>query len=180
MILLVSEKFFKKYKKKLVKYKDFAIGDSTDRDSSKYTQYNHATEMREFNPTPKLLKIASDPKSEESKVYERRIEKHLDVWLNNEALIQRIVGIADYIVDYNKSVGQDVNVIIVLRKDAFKCYAKKLRDQINNILDAKICTCLNKDMEKDELREILESPMKKKKLKALEERVKKLKKKYKF
>ena len=149
MILLVSEKFFKKYKKKLVKYKDFAIGDSTDRDSSKYTQYNHATEMREFNPTPKLLKIASDPKSEESKVYERRIEKHLDVWLNNEALIQRIVGIADYIVDYNKSVGQDVNVIIVLRKDAFKCYAKKLRDQINNILDAKICTCLNKDMEKE-------------------------------
>lgn len=178
MILLVSEKFFKKNKKKLVKYKDYAIGDATDKDSgSKYTKYNNTLEMREFNATPKLLGLANDPKSEESKITAKRIDRYLDQWLGDENIKVRIVAMGQYIVDYNKKCGEDINIILVLRKEVFKCYAKTLRDRINEVLDTNIAVLLTKDLDDDELREILETPLKKKKLKKLAERVEKLAKK---
>lgn len=164
--------------KKLVKYKDYVFGDATDKDASKYTdRYEHCTDMREFNPPPRLLKIITDPKSAESKVYARNKEKHLENWLEDEGMLQKIVGIGQYIVDYNKETGEDINVILIFRKEVLKNYGKNVQARINEVLDGNYCTILTKDMDKDDVRDILEAKMPKKKLKKLDKRANKLAKK---
>lgn len=179
MILLISEKYFKKNPKKLIEYKDYVLGDATDRgDDALDSKFNKVTDMGEFNPPPKLQKIVTDPNREETRIYKRNINKHMENWLNDEALISKIVAIGDYIVDYNDKMGEDVNIFLILRKNMFKAYSKNLKDRINEILDCNICACVDKDMDKMEFKSLVKKKMTKKKLKALKKRVKKLKKRF--
>ena len=177
MILIVSESYFKKHPKKLIEYKDYVLGDATDRgDDYLSEKYNSVADMGEFVPPPKLQKIVTEPNREETRIYRRNIKKHKDNWLGDEALVSKVVSIGDYIVDYNEQVGEDVNVFLILRKNMFKAYAEDLKKRINEILDCKICECVDKDMPQSEFKALVRKPLKKKKRKALKERVRKLKK----
>lgn len=60
MIIVMSEKQFKKNVKKLAEPKDYVVCDSTNDENGSLTKYSNVVSMEGFNPPAKLVKCMKD------------------------------------------------------------------------------------------------------------------------
>lgn len=176
MIILMPEKTFKKKIEKYVKHKEFIIADALARHNGGMREYGNRIDAEAIHPTPTLIKIATDPDSEEAKIKKRSLGKYVNMWLNDEALNISIFHLVLCILKSYDRYQEDCNVFVVLRNPIFYAYHKYLVEKINDDYGTEVATILTHKMEKDDVREILKRKFDREHFKTLRKSAKRIKK----
>lgn len=124
MIFLVSYKTWEKYKKWLVKSKDYIILDATDDEKAKLSSYTNVITVDGLAIPSSILKYVSDKDFEDSMDFDRvqDLENTFFRSMNFEIAIN--ATIANFVEEE-----RDMNFFIVIRDKAYKYYRNKLKKE---------------------------------------------------
>lgn len=130
MIFIISEKDFKKNKKKLVIPKDYIFVDAMEDDEGTMSAFTNVITMDALNPPAKLVKLASKEEGDIDDFidYEKleKLEKNYFKSLRTKQSVMALVS---------GMVNRDINIFVVMRNKAHKYYAKRLAKLITNMFD---------------------------------------------
>lgn len=128
MIFLMSEKQWKKNKKKLVEPKDYIIMDATEDDDARMSAFTNVVTMDALNPPAKLVRLVTDDKFDDGVISWDKIEKlekeYFRGYMLKKAIMATVAGIIE---------NGDINIFIVMRNKAYKCYKHKMIKTFNKI-----------------------------------------------
>lgn len=156
MILLTTEKAFRKKIEKWCMYKDFLIVNAMERHGDMMSEYGNKIDADEFNPTPVLVKIATDPDSKEAKIKRQHLQSYLDRWLNDEGFQSKLHYVIGCILKQYATTGEDLNVFIVMRNQIFHAYHTIVERQINEDYGVECASFITHKLDKGEQRSRLE------------------------
>ena len=130
MIFLMSEKQWKKNKKKLVEPKDYIIMDATEDDDARMSAYTNVVTMDALNPPPKLVRLVSDDSNFDDDVISfdkvEKLEKEFfKGFMLKKAIMATVAGIIE---------NGDINIFIVMRNKAFKCYKNRMLNTFKKVI----------------------------------------------
>ena len=130
MILLTTEKAFRKRIEKWCMYKDFIIANALERHGDAMAEYGNKLDADELNATPTLQLIAKDPDSKEAKIKKQHLSQYLERWLGDETFQTKAHYIIGCILKTYATTGEDMNVFVVLRPEIFNAYHVYMARQI--------------------------------------------------
>lgn len=130
MIFIISEKDFKKNKKKLVIPKDYIFVDATEDDTGTMSAFTNVITMDALNPPSKLIKLASKEEGDIDDFIDydklEKLEKNYFKSLRTKQSVMALVS---------GMVNRDINIFVIMRNKAYKYYAKRLAKLITSMFD---------------------------------------------
>lgn len=156
MILLTTEKSFRKKCEKWCLYKDFLVVNAMERHDDSLAEFGNKVDADEFNPPPSLLVVAQDPDSKEAKIKRAHLNQYLDRWLNDESFQTKLHYIMGCMVKHYATHQEDLNVFVILRPAVFNAFHTYMERQINEDYNVEVATFITHKMKKGEQRELLE------------------------
>lgn len=122
MIFLMSEKQWKKNKKKLVEPKDYIIMDATEDDDARMSAFTNVVTMDALNPPQKLVKLVNSDRTFDDEIIsfdkiEKLEKEYFRGYMLKKAIMATVAGIIE---------NGDINIFIVMRNKSFKCYKYKM------------------------------------------------------
>lgn len=159
MILITHEKSFCKRASKWAIEKDFLIADATEDYDGPVSDYGNRIMAVDFVPPPTLKKIARDPDSKEAKIKARNLNRYLELWLNDESLLARLVFFTDVIERNWDSNREDTNIFIVMKKTEYALLATPFMRYINETYGMDIAHLLTHKMDKETQKKLITMPV---------------------
>ena len=129
MIFIMSAKQWSKSKKKLVIPKDYIIVDATDDDDARMNAFTNVITLDAMNPPSKLVKLASDEKDTSDIIDYDKIEKLEKEFFKGRRLREAIMATIACVVE-----NHNINIFIVMRNKAFKCYKNKMKKAFQKVI----------------------------------------------
>ena len=121
MIIIIDQKTLLKDAEKIADAADYVFINGTDKEGSKLDKFTNIVNMEGFNPPAKCLKSKDDALESKSKVKEAKKK-----WLKSKDLEKSIRACTKTLVDSDGKL----NVVIILRKKAYKKFGKTLKKKI--------------------------------------------------
>ena len=136
MIIIISEKMWRKKAKKFAEIKDYVICDATSDDSGPITKYSNVVNMDGLAIPSKLIKVADTKKDRDyddddildknkAKKMEKRFFKKKDFRISTMAILKSLL-----------THEEDLNIFVVVKNKAYKTYAAKLKKEMNKVIES--------------------------------------------
>lgn len=173
MIIIISEKMWRKKAKKLAEMKDYVICDATADDSGPITKYSNVVNMDGLAIPSKLIKIKENKENnrddddivdaDKAKKMERRFFKKKDFKNSTMAILKSLL---------THETG--LNIFVVMKNKAYKTYASKVKKEMDKLIDTGDLEIIYLYDEVEENKKILKRDLKGSERKKLSKNLKKL------
>ena len=185
MIYLMSQKFWMKHAKKLVKPCDYigidgenwsVTGRRSDQEAIA-TRYSNFASFGSFTPEGRLYGMLRKKKKGEE-INESKFAHEIEVWIEDTSFIS--VAIKTFKSVYGFGIDEPANVFVVIPNLVYKYLAEDIIEAMKDLADMEYSFIFDQGYIKETDYEILDHHLNRRQIKALHEQIKHLEKKYKI